>query len=163
MSSRSVWRLAPDETGPGGRGIQRVPTEKPKLEAPFQLAVEKQWSLVQQGRPYLRHSWHRIDCLSIVSYWIMFALCLAGAESTAHAHIFIFRALSVLRVSRLLAVTSGTAVSFPLSQIWPMAVNTYKNPHKREIKQTIMRSLKKAAPLLARVAVFILFAMVLFS
>lgn len=101
--SDSVWRLATE-------GVQRTPTEKRKLEAPFQLAIEKQRSLAEQGRPYLRHSWHRIDFLSIVSYWVMFGLCLAGVESTPSAHIYIFRALSVLRVSRLLAVTSGTAV-----------------------------------------------------
>ncbi|KDQ07800.1 hypothetical protein BOTBODRAFT_591897 [Botryobasidium botryosum FD-172 SS1] len=106
-------------------------------EAPFQEAVAKQRSLSEQGRPYLRHSWNRVDFIAVVSFWIMFALSITGHESTPSAHIYIFRALSVLRVSRLLAVTSGTA--------------------------TIMRSLKIAGPLLVRVAYFVLFAMILFS
>ncbi|KAG8944623.1 calcium channel protein [Tulasnella sp. 424] len=104
---------------------------------PFQLAIEKQQSLSAQNLPYLRHSWNRIDFVAVTSFWIMFGLCITGMETTPNTHLYIFRALSVLRVARLLAVTSGTT--------------------------TIMRSLKIAGPLLARVSVFVLFAMVLFS
>lgn len=104
---------------------------------PFQLAIEKQQSLSEQNLPYLRHSWNRIDFVAVTSFWIMFGLCITGAETSPNRHLYIFRALSVLRVSRLLAVTTGTT--------------------------TIMRSLKIAGPLLARVSVFVLFAMVLFS
>jgi hypothetical protein len=106
-SIRSVWRLA----GEGAVYPDQQAYGKSALEAPFKLAVEKQRSLSEQGRPYLRHSWHRIDFISILSYWIMFGLAIAGLENTPNAHIFIFRALSVLRVSRLLAITRGTAVS----------------------------------------------------
>ncbi|KAF8321114.1 hypothetical protein DL93DRAFT_1599778 [Clavulina sp. PMI_390] len=132
----SFWRLAMEGSAP----TQYQPPQsekKGRLEAPFQLAIEKQRSLSEQGRPYLRHSWNRIDFVSIVSFWIMFILAILRVEDRPTLHLFIFRALSVLRISRLLAVTGGTA--------------------------TIMRSLKKAGPLLVRVAIFILFAIVLFS
>ncbi|KAG8940098.1 calcium channel protein, partial [Tulasnella sp. 408] len=94
---------------------------------PFQLAIEKQQSLSEQNLPYLRHSWNRIDFVAVTSFWVMFGLCITGAETSPTRHLYLFRALSVLRVARLLAVTSGTT--------------------------TIMRSLKIAGPLLARVSV----------
>ncbi|KAG8959952.1 calcium channel protein [Tulasnella sp. 419] len=104
---------------------------------PFQLAIERQQSMSKQSRPYLRHSWNRIDFVAVLSYWIMFALSITGLEARDNRHLYIFRALSVLRVARLLAVTSGTT--------------------------TIMRSLKTAGPLLVNVAAFVLFAVILFS
>ena len=87
-----------------------VPTKKESLltEAPFQKAVAKQQSLSASGRPYLRHSWHRIDMIAVLAFWIMFALAVTGKEATAARHIYLFRALSVLRVGRLLVITSGT-------------------------------------------------------
>lgn len=78
---------------------------------PFQLAIEKQQSLSEQNLPYLRHSWNRIDFVAVVSFWIMFGLALSGAEKMDNRHTYIFRALSVLRLTRLLAVTTGTTVS----------------------------------------------------
>lgn len=80
-------------------------------ELPFQLSLDKQRRLHSLGRPYLRTSWHRIDILAIISFWIMFGLSISGQESTADRHVFIFRALSILRAGRLLLITSGTAVS----------------------------------------------------
>jgi len=121
---------------------------------PFQLAIEKQRDLSEGTRPFLRHSWNRVDCVAVVSFWIMFILAITGAEQNPY-HIYIFRALSVLRVSRLLAVTSGTTVRFEYLLCTPAA---NKRPPK-----TIMRSLKIAGPLLVNVAAFVLFAMVLFS
>lgn len=106
-STRSIWRLAVE----GAIYPDQQAYEKRTLEAPFKLAIEKQRNLSKQGRPYLRHSWHRIDFVSILSYWIMFGLAVAGLEVKPTVHIYIFRALSVLRVSRLLAITRGTAVS----------------------------------------------------
>jgi hypothetical protein len=53
----------------------------------------------------------RIDMLAIVCYWISFILAISRVEATDSRHVYIFRALSVLRTSRLLLVTSGTAVS----------------------------------------------------
>jgi hypothetical protein len=106
-------------------------------EAPYQNAVAKQYSLASQGRPYLRHSWHRIDLLAVTSFWITFLLATVKQEATASHHIYIFRALSVLRVGRLLVITSGTT--------------------------TILHSLKRAGPLLITVAYFLIFAAGLFS
>jgi hypothetical protein len=106
-------------------------------EAPFQTAVARQQSLSAQGRPYLRHSWHRIDMVAVWAFWIMFFLALTGQEATATYHIYIFRALSILRCARLLVITSGTS--------------------------TILHSLKSAGPLLITVSFFLVFAGCVFS
>ena len=118
---------------------QKVPAKNNKLiqEAPFQAAVTKQQSLSAQGRPYLRHSWHRIDMLAILAFWITFLLALTGEEATSSLHLYLFRALSVLRAGRLLVITSGTT--------------------------TILHSLKRAGPLLITVTYFVVFAGILFS
>ena len=106
-------------------------------ETPFQQAVEKQQSLAAQNRPYLRHSWHRVDFIAILAFWITFGLAVTGNEATASRHLYIFRALSILRTTRLLLVTSGTA--------------------------TILHSLKRAGPLLITVGFFVIFAFAIFS
>ncbi|KAI0086810.1 Ion transport protein-domain-containing protein [Irpex rosettiformis] len=106
------------------------------LSLPFRLSVQRSHSAVQRNLPYLRHSWTRIDFIAIIGFWVCFILAIAGAERGTY-HIGIFRALSVLRTTRLLAITSGTT--------------------------TIMRSLKTARPLLASVAYFVLFAMIMLS
>jgi voltage-dependent calcium channel len=154
-STASGWRVATLE-----QERPYISQGSRTLEAPFRLAMEKQRSLSEQGRPYLRHSWNRIDFVSIVSFWIMFALSVANVEATPTHHIYIFRALSVLRISRLLGVTSGTAVRRYVS--CSNAVR-YLLTSCVLCGKTIMRSLKKAAPLLVRVATFVLFAIVLFS
>ncbi|KZO97216.1 hypothetical protein CALVIDRAFT_513490 [Calocera viscosa TUFC12733] len=107
------------------------------IEAPFEAAVARQNFLSLQSRPYLRHAWTRVDAIAVVSFWIMFALAVTGVESTLTRHIYLFRALSVLRAARLLTITTGTT--------------------------TILNSLKRAGPLLVNVAFFVLFAMILFS
>ena len=109
----------------------------PIAELPFQRAVAKQQSLSTYGRPYLRHSWHRIDMIAVIAFWITFLLAITRQETTASRHIYIFRALSVLRAGRLLVVTSGTS--------------------------TILHSLKRAGPMLITVAYFVVFAAVVFS
>ncbi|EIW66778.1 hypothetical protein TREMEDRAFT_40774 [Tremella mesenterica DSM 1558] len=106
-------------------------------ELPFQRAVARQQALAAYGRPYLRHSWHRIDLVAVVAFWLMFILAVIGQEATSTYHVYLFRALSVLRAARLLVVTSGTS--------------------------TILHSLKRAGPLLVTVAYFVVFAGVLFS
>ncbi|KAF9650402.1 hypothetical protein BDM02DRAFT_3185438 [Thelephora ganbajun] len=112
-------------------------SDKPDtVSLPFKLIIEQSHRSTRRNMPYLRQSWNRIDFLSILCFWISFALATGGIEKGS-THIGIFRALSVLKVSRLLAVTSGTT--------------------------TIMRSLKTARPLLISVAYFVLFAMLLFS
>ncbi|KAI9373064.1 Ion transport protein-domain-containing protein [Aspergillus egyptiacus] len=86
-------------------------------------------------RAFLRHSFNRLDFVAVVSYWVAFVLSLSGEES--RHRLYVFRMLSCLRILRLLALTSGTSV--------------------------ILRSLKKAAPLLVHVAFLIGFFWLLFA
>jgi hypothetical protein len=131
---KSTWRTRANEPS-----APTIPPLKREMfsEAPFQKAVAKQQSLSVQGRPYLRHSWHRIDMIAVISFWINLSLALARQEATTSYHVYIFRALSVLRAGRLLVITSGTT--------------------------TILHSLKRAGPLLITVAYFLIFAAGLFS
>lgn len=80
------------------------------LALPFRLSVEESTSQTHRNLPYLRHSWTRIDFIAIVSFWVTFALATTGVEHSKY-HIGVFRAMSVLRTARLLAITSGTTVS----------------------------------------------------
>lgn len=83
------------------------------LSLPFRLVIVQTHESTKRNVPYLRRSWNRIDFLSIVSFWIAFALATTNVERGA-LHIGIFRALSVMRIARLLAMTSGTTVgNFP--------------------------------------------------
>ena len=128
-------------------------SDKPDtVSLPFKLIIEQTHQSTRRNMPYLRQSWNRIDFLSILCFWVSFALATGGMER-GPMYIGIFRTLSVLKVSRLLAVTSGTTVSVP-----PPCQTLMLNG-----VQTIMRSLKTARPLLASVAYFVLFAMLLFS
>ncbi|KAJ7872310.1 Ion transport protein-domain-containing protein [Mycena olivaceomarginata] len=114
--------------------------EKPPNELialPFRLSITQAADLTRRNAPYLRHSWSRIDFIAILAFWASFTLAMAGAERSTETHIRIFRALSALRTARLLTITSGTTA--------------------------ILNSLKTAQPLLASVAYFVVFAMVLFS
>ncbi|KAB8074058.1 Ion transport protein-domain-containing protein [Aspergillus leporis] len=86
-------------------------------------------------RAFLRHSFNRLDFVAVVAYWIAFFLSVVGVES--RQQLYVFRMLSCLRLLRLLALTNGTSV--------------------------ILRSLKKAAPLLAHVAFLIGFFWLLFA
>ncbi|KAL8666517.1 MAG: hypothetical protein Q9202_001315 [Teloschistes flavicans] len=86
-------------------------------------------------RAFLRHSFNRLDFLAVVSFWIAFILEILQVEQ--RRHIYLFRMLSCLRILRLLSLTQGTSV--------------------------ILRSLKKAAPLLVNVAFLIGFFWLLFA
>ena len=86
-------------------------------------------------RAFLRHGFNRLDFVAVVSFWISFILRHSSVET--NDHVYIFRMLSCLRILRLLALTNGTSV--------------------------ILRSLKKAAPLLVNVAFLIGFFWLLFS
>ena len=80
------------------------------ISLPFRLSIQHVHEKTKRGLPFLRQSWTRIDFVAIVSFWIMFMLAVTGAERGRY-HIGLFRAMSVLRTTRLLAVTSGTTVS----------------------------------------------------
>ena len=86
-------------------------------------------------RAFLRHSFNRLDFLAVASYWINFALLVSGYKTQQHVHAF--GMLSSLRILRLLSFTNGTSV--------------------------ILRSMKKAAPLLLNVSFLIGFFWLLFA
>jgi voltage-dependent calcium channel len=86
-------------------------------------------------RAFLRHSFNRLDLIAVVSYWISLSLQLSGYE--AQQHVYLFNMLSSLRILRLLGLTAGTSI--------------------------ILRSLKKAAPLLVHVAFLISFFWLVFG
>jgi voltage-dependent calcium channel len=123
----------------GSTNLQQGPATTNSNEIiglPFTLAITESRDKLQRNLPYLRHSWSRIDFIAILSFWVTFALATTGLER-GQAHIGTFRALSTLRIARLLTITNGTT--------------------------TIMHSLKTARPLLTSVLYFVVFAMVLFS
>ncbi|KAI6144232.1 Ion transport protein-domain-containing protein [Pisolithus tinctorius] len=114
-----------------------IPTSGSEVMAlPFRLNIQFARQKLARNVPYLRQSWGRIDFIAVIAFWVAFVLASVGVERGTY-HIGIFRALSVLRIARLLAITSGTT--------------------------TIMHSLKVARPLLASVAYFVVFAVLLFS
>ena len=80
------------------------------LSLPFRLNVAGIHDKIQRNVPYLRHSWSRIDFVAITSFWTTFILASVGVERGSH-HVGVFRAMSVLRTARLLAISSGTTVS----------------------------------------------------
>ena len=86
-------------------------------------------------RAFLRHSFNRLDFIAVVSFWISFALTTVNYEN--RHHVYVFRMMSCFRTLRLLGLTSGTSI--------------------------ILRSLKKAAPLLVNVAFLISFFWLLFA
>jgi voltage-dependent calcium channel len=86
-------------------------------------------------RAFLRHSFNRLDFIAVTAYWISFIMQLFAFETGKH--MAIFRMLSCLRIMRLLYLTSGTTV--------------------------ILRSLKKAAPLLLNIGFLIGFFWLLFA
>ncbi|KAK4224624.1 putative calcium-channel protein [Podospora fimiseda] len=103
--------------------------------------VEAQGTLKEQlrlhlaRRAFLRHGFNRLDFVAVVSFWISFGLGVTGLESK-HS-IYIFRMLSCLRIIRLLALTKGNLI--------------------------ILKSLKKAAPLLVRVSFLMGFFWLIFA
>lgn len=106
-------------------------------------------------RAFLRHGFNRLDFVAVVSFWISFALDLAEIES--RRHVYVFRMLSCLRILRLLGLTSGTSVCF--LAVPPSSARNYILTWI----QVILRSLKRAAPLLVNVAFLIGFFWLLFA
>ncbi|KAN0117387.1 BcCCH1, calcium channel protein [Hyaloscypha variabilis] len=97
--------------------------------------VEQAQRLQLARRAFLRHGFNRLDFIAVVSFWIAFVVGVTGVE--ASVHVYVFRMLSCLRILRLLSLTNGTAI--------------------------ILRSLKKAAPLLVNVSFLIGFFWLLFA
>jgi hypothetical protein len=86
------------------------------LSLPFKLNIRQVHDKTNRNLPYLRQSWGRIDFVAIVSFWITFALAMFELERGKY-HIGVFRAMSVIRCARLLAITSGTTVSMNISNV----------------------------------------------
>ncbi|KAI1005582.1 Calcium-channel protein [Podosphaera aphanis] len=105
------------------------------LQSESVRTVEQAQRLQLARRAFLRHSFNRMDFVAVCAFWVAFLLGLTGIENSFHLHIA--RMLSHLRILRLLAITNGTAV--------------------------ILRSLKKAAPLLVNVSFLIGFFWLLFA
>lgn len=78
-------------------------------------------------RAYLRSSWNRVDFISVVSYWVYMLLSIHDIQN--NHKFYVFRLLAHLRILRLLNLTHGTSA--------------------------VLRSIKKAAPLLSNIALFI--------
>lgn len=121
-----------------------LPPEQPVLFRSFttyQMDVDDPANARQQQRvrlahrAFLRHSFNRLDFVAVVSFWISFVIGVFGVEE--HNHAYVFRMLSCLRILRLLGLTSGTTV--------------------------ILRSLKRAAPLLVNVGFLMGFFWLLFA
>ena len=106
---------------------------QPHVEVPGHGRQQQRIRLAK--RAFLRHSFNRLDFVAVISFWISFGLAVSQVES--NQHIYVFRMLSAMRILRLLGLTSGTSV--------------------------ILRSLKKAAPLLVNVAFLISFFWLLFA
>lgn len=117
---------APKSAEPAGPSILRSITNLQLADGqPANTQSQQRYRLAR--RAFLRHSFNRLDFLAVCSYWISLGLTLTGYE--AENHLYLFRMMSCLRILRLLGITSGTSV--------------------------ILRSLKKAAPLLVNVMVLI--------
>lgn len=105
-----------DEESDGSIG-NADPEEKPKTAAdrdifhsntlffnpPRQTQVDK----LQLKRAFLKTLWHRIDFISMVAFWISLLLSI-NRYDVKHS-VFIFRALSCLRILRLCNLTTGTS------------------------------------------------------
>ncbi|TDZ22128.1 Calcium-channel protein cch1 [Colletotrichum orbiculare MAFF 240422] len=124
---------APRQINLGPSAFQRSFTIMQGQALPQTVEEQQRYQLAR--RAFLRHSFNRLDFLAVVAFWISFALSITGLES--RKHLYVFRMISCLRILRLLALTNGTAI--------------------------ILRSLKKAAPLLVRVAFLITFFWILFA
>ncbi|RMZ87534.1 hypothetical protein DV736_g5243, partial [Chaetothyriales sp. CBS 134916] len=113
--------------------IVRTFTDFPDPDSPADGNYQQRLRLAR--RAFLRHSFNRLDFVAVVSYWISFGMILSRYETSRH--VYIFNMLSCLRILRLLGLTAGTSV--------------------------ILRSLKKAAPLLVHVAFLISFFWLVFG
>ncbi|CAZ82135.1 unnamed protein product [Tuber melanosporum] len=135
-------RRKPSVRAPSPSRLEQPPSLLRSLTSNLQLADRAipvdgqcQVRLRMARRAFLRHSFNRLDFVAVVSYWISLWLCITGVE--AERHLYVFRMMSCLRILRLLGITSGTSV--------------------------ILRSLKKAAPLLVNVALLIGFFWLIFA
>jgi voltage-dependent calcium channel len=115
--------------------IVRTFTDIPNVDPDMPGHGKYQQRMRLTRRAFLRHSFNRLDFVAVVAYWISFGMQISRYEMTNH--VYVFNMLSCLRILRLLGLTAGTSV--------------------------ILRSLKKAAPLLVHVAFLIGFFWLIFG
>ncbi|KAK5945754.1 calcium channel protein [Knufia obscura] len=113
--------------------IVRAFTGMPTEQGPGHSRQKQRVRLAK--RAFLRHSFNRLDFIAVIAYWISFVMQLGGIDT--RYHVYIFNMLSCLRILRLLGLTGGTTI--------------------------ILRSLKKAAPLLVNIAFLIGFFWLIFG
>lgn len=118
---------------PAQPSIVRTFTGVPDPGGPGHTKHQQRMRLAR--RAFLRHSFNRLDFIAVVSYWISFVMQMGGVEN--RTHVYVFNMLSCLRILRLLQLTAGSSI--------------------------ILRSLKKAAPLLVHVAFLIGFFWLIFG
>ncbi|KAG5953359.1 hypothetical protein E4U53_005835 [Claviceps sorghi] len=123
------------QLGPQQSAFARSFTTLMQGQQALPATIEEQQRFQLARRAFLRHSFNRLDFIAVISFWISLSLSVTGIES--QHRIYVFRMLSCLRILRLLALTHGTAI--------------------------ILRSLKKAAPLLVRIAFLVGFFWLLFA
>ena len=101
--------LRSDAHGTGNSSHQKADA----VSLPFRLNMSNFHSKTQRNVPYLQQNWAQIDFLAVVSFWITYALATTGYEhGNGGLHVGVFRAISVIRIGRLLLITPGTTVSF---------------------------------------------------
>ena len=129
----NVGKIQPQTAVPEQSILRSFTSTQAYVDKPGHTRQQQRVRLAR--RAFLRHGFNRLDFVAVVSFWISFALELSLVESSRH--IYVFRMLSCLRILRLLGLTSGTSV--------------------------ILRSLKRATPLLVNVAFLIGFFWLLFA
>ncbi|OBT57924.1 hypothetical protein VE04_03406 [Pseudogymnoascus sp. 24MN13] len=120
---------------PISEAISRTFTTAMKTPVAYPTTIEEQQRYQLARRAFFRHSLNRIDIVAVVAFWISFAIGITGVET--RKHLYLFKMISCLRILRLLWLTNGTAI--------------------------ILKSLKKAAPLLVNVSFLIGFFWLLFA
>ncbi|KAG7195586.1 calcium channel protein [Scheffersomyces spartinae] len=116
---------------------EALPTQHQRLRLKKNtfMAVPKPTSELGLTRAYLRNSWHRIDFLSTLFFWI--SLLFSINRFDVEHRVLIFRSLSCLRIIRIVNLTKGTT--------------------------TILLALKTAIPKLLDVVLFIVVFWVFFG
>ncbi|EXJ92665.1 hypothetical protein A1O3_01217 [Capronia epimyces CBS 606.96] len=134
LAPQHIRDVAPTNNDvPSQPSIVRTFTGVPEPGGPGHTKQQQRIRLAR--RAFLRHSFNRLDFVAVVSYWISFAMQIGRVEDSTH--VYVFNMLSCLRILRLLGLTAGTSI--------------------------ILRSLKKAAPLLVHVAFLIGFFWLIFG
>jgi len=111
-----------------------IPSNKP---SPFRSRKVRQDHLTR--RPFLRNFFNILDFVAIISFWIIFIISLTSSGRSGFFRVCLM--LSALRILRLLRVTVGTHIETTV----------------------VFGGLKKAAPTLRRVVLFIGFFWLLFA